>query len=58
MSANLIRIKQNKRILQIVDWAIHAFGSDSFTLETTFPGNYEFRFKQPKHAVLFALKWS
>jgi|LakMenEpi03Aug12_release.lakeMendotaPanAssembly.Ray.scaffolds.fasta_scaffold1121330_2 hypothetical protein len=53
----IIKIKQNSKILDIVDWAGRNFGYDQFELKTTYPGDYDFVFKKSNHALIFRLKW-
>lgn len=54
---NCIQIKHHRKILDIVHWANLNCGSD-YSLDTTYPGIYNFVFRNPEHATMFALKWT
>ena len=52
---NCVQIKHHRKILDIVNWASKYCGQ--YDLDTTCPGIYNFRFIDPEHATMFALKW-
>lgn len=54
---NKISVPVN-RAYNAIEWASQQFGSSGFNVQHQFPANqYEFTFKRPEQATLFALKW-
>jgi len=59
MKNNVTINGQKVSVGDAIIWASKKFGNDSVSMEHSFPGQlWKFSFKEPKHATLFALKWS
>jgi hypothetical protein len=49
---------KTQHLMTAIEWCDQNFGAKAWKLEHTFPSlRYLFRFDDPAHASLFALKW-